>query len=415
MKRIDSTALQQRQRAAELLCAGTSASDVARQVGISRQTVQSWKAILLAQGVKSLLDLPMRGRPAQLQGDQRTVVERALREGPSRHGQRTERWTLKGAGLVIERLSGVEFGASHVLRMLNELGLEAQRAHADTRGSCTTLQGPSPASNSARTGAPLISAVSRSMNILAALCKSSSGLTANELIAALAMEKSVVSRILSTLDADGYVIRSADDRYSPSLRLLSLATPYLERVGLYELCLPKLKELASLTGETVMLAVVEGERMVYLAKAEGPDNVRVVPPVGETVTLHASSVGKVWLSSLPEDRALKIAIQAGLRAVTPATLTTIDVLRKELALTRKQGFATVREELIQGASSVGVPVLDDATTTVSGALVLIAPTYRLNTEKLAGFAALLHEAAPSFAGIARINRHQSLSNTAPAL
>lgn len=257
----------------------------------------------------------------------------------------------------------------------------------------------------------MISAVSHAVNILRLLSRNAQGLTANDLIQRLRMEKSVASRVLATLEADGLVTRSSESRYTLSLGFLSLTIGYLEKVELSTLCLSKLNELAQRTGETVMLAVVEGHTMVYVAKAEGGDDVRVVPPVGDAVVLHASSVGKAWLASLNEEQALQIAIKAGLRAVTPQTITTVDGLRAELRKVRERGYATVRDELISGASSVGVAVHDDLLNKVTGALVLVAPSYRLPEEKFAGIATILSEAAADFIPAARINKHQALSSS----
>lgn len=240
----------------------------------------------------------------------------------------------------------------------------------------------------------MISASARTMAILELLGTQPRGLTASEVVARLGIEKSIVSRILATLEGDGYVVRDpVTDIFRLGFRFVALAFRYIDSVGFYDFCMPELQRLAEKTGELVQLAVVEQDGLTYIAKAEGTQRIRLFSQLGRQAVLHASTAGKVWLASLPEERALALALKTGLAPITPKTIQSIDVLRDELARVRAQGFALLEEELFEGGSAVGVPIRDQRRAVVVGAVVLAGPTFRLSRSRLVEMVPDLTEAA----------------------
>ena len=146
-----SEAAKKRLRAGRLLQKGKGCAEVALAVGVARQTVYTWKALLDEGGIDALravperqqarrLDragdmggidalraVPERGRPAQLDQAQLASVRAALLQSPTEHGFGTELWTLKRVGAVIERMHGVRFSQAHVWRILGSLGFSPQK------------------------------------------------------------------------------------------------------------------------------------------------------------------------------------------------------------------------------------------------------------------------------------------------
>ena len=129
--------------------------------------------------------------------------------------------------------------------------------------------------------------------------------------------------------------------------------------------------------------------MIYVAKAEGRQRIRVLSLIGRSAVLHTSAAGKVWLASLSEERALELALKRGLPKLTQKSITTIDRLRAELARVRRVGFATVEEEMFEGASSVGVAIRNRRGDEVVGAVVLSGPSFRLSKKRLVSYVPLL--------------------------
>ena len=122
-----SEATKKRLKAGRLLLAGQGCAEVAKAVGVARQTVYTWKGLLAEGGIDALRAVPERGRPAQLDEQQLAAIRVALLRSPTEYGFGTELWTLKRVGAVIERLYGVRFGQTQVWRILGFLGFSPQK------------------------------------------------------------------------------------------------------------------------------------------------------------------------------------------------------------------------------------------------------------------------------------------------
>jgi transposase len=125
-KRLDEAA-KKRLRAGRMLKAGKRPAEVAQAVGVARQTVYTWKALLDEGGIDALRAVPPRGRPAKLDEEQLAGLRRALLQSPTDHGFGTELWTLKRVGSLVQRLYGVQYGQTQIWRILGALGFSAQK------------------------------------------------------------------------------------------------------------------------------------------------------------------------------------------------------------------------------------------------------------------------------------------------
>jgi len=250
----------------------------------------------------------------------------------------------------------------------------------------------------------MISAVARTMAILEELSEEPSGITVSKLVERLKCEKSIVSRILSTLTDADYVIRDpATSTYRIGLRFAGMALRHLDSTGTSGLCQPLLQDVANKTGELVQLLIVQNDQMIYVAKAEGKQRVRVLSLVGRVAALHASAAGKVWLASLPEERALAIVLKQGMKKFTQNSVTTVDALRAELARARRAGFAIVEQEMFEDASSVAVPIRGRQGDRVVGAVVLSGPSYRLPKKRMTNLVPILRELADKLSDVANLD------------
>jgi DNA-binding IclR family transcriptional regulator len=221
------------------------------------------------------------------------------------------------------------------------------------------------------------------MAILDALSDDARGATVSQLVTRLGIEKSVVSRVLATLEQDGYVLRdSASDVFRISIKFSAMALRYVERVGLHDLCLPFLQELADSCGELVQLALVARDGPIYVAKAVGTRRIQALPLIGTEAALHASTAGKLWLATLTEEDALARVLKAGLTKRTPYTITSIDALRAEIKAVREQGYALLEQELSDDMNAVGVPIVHMRTGQMIAALMIGAPAYRFQRAQM---------------------------------
>jgi transposase len=122
------TALEQRRmEAARLLREGLSQSEVARAVGVHRQSVSRWARELAESGVRGLRKAKRIGRPPKLNPAQLRELERALKRGPEAFGFATGLWTAGRVRELIASRTGVRYHEDHVWHILRQLNWTCQR------------------------------------------------------------------------------------------------------------------------------------------------------------------------------------------------------------------------------------------------------------------------------------------------
>jgi transposase len=127
----DRVQLQRRRlKAARLLKRGVPQAEVARRVGVHRQSVNRWARHLERGGVEALKRTPRAGRPPQLTAADRQRIVQGLKRGPEALGYGTSLWTAWRVADLIERECGVKYSTVHTWRLLRELGWTPQRPAA---------------------------------------------------------------------------------------------------------------------------------------------------------------------------------------------------------------------------------------------------------------------------------------------
>jgi len=114
-------------RAARLFAKGMRPAEVARELGVSRQSATVWHRAWQEEGVGGLRQAERAGRPALLTTEELGKVQRALLQGPAAYGWHTELWTLERVGDVIAMETGVRYHVGHVWKILRRLGWSWQK------------------------------------------------------------------------------------------------------------------------------------------------------------------------------------------------------------------------------------------------------------------------------------------------
>jgi transposase len=121
-------ALEKRRLSAfKLLEAGLPQAEVARRVGVHRQSVSRWAQAAKGQGKSGLLKAGRAGRLPRLSAVQKEQIKGALLQGPEAHGYATTLWTIGRVGALIEQQTGCQYHPGHVWRLLKSFGWSSQR------------------------------------------------------------------------------------------------------------------------------------------------------------------------------------------------------------------------------------------------------------------------------------------------
>jgi IclR family KDG regulon transcriptional repressor len=228
----------------------------------------------------------------------------------------------------------------------------------------------------------LVKSAERTLNLLELLSEQRQGLSLADISQALRIPKSSALQILRTLEAREYVARDrVTSRFQLDVRVFALGRAYAESMDLVREGQRVLAGLSRMLDETCHLAVLAGLDVVYVAKEESSQPMRMVSAVGRRLPAHATGVGKMLLAML-DARVLHARLKgARLIRLTPRTITTVADLREELRVTRDRWFAFDREESTDGLRCLAAPILDQHGAVIA-AISASVPAVRLPAERI---------------------------------
>jgi IclR family transcriptional regulator, acetate operon repressor len=209
--------------------------------------------------------------------------------------------------------------------------------------------------------------------------------TVDELSRKLRTPRSTAYRTLTTLRGRHLVERDPrQPRYTLGFGILRFTRALLGRVGVRQIALGTLRELAATIQETAVLTVRAGNFGVAVEAIESADPVRVAPAPGERVPLHVGAPMKALLAFLPPEE-IAAYLARPLERLTPRAIAEPRRLRQHLAQIRERGFAESWEEVYPGAVGVAVPIIGPEGWAVAS-LGIAGPVHRFTPERVASVA-----------------------------
>lgn len=127
MLRLSKIELQRaRNRAVEMFEQNKANADIARHLGLARQTISRWHSAWTKQGQEAL-KVQERGPKPRFDDEQWQHILDALSEGPRKQGFDTELWTLKRIADLIEKMTGVRYHLSCIHKELKRRNWSCQK------------------------------------------------------------------------------------------------------------------------------------------------------------------------------------------------------------------------------------------------------------------------------------------------
>lgn len=244
----------------------------------------------------------------------------------------------------------------------------------------------------------------RAISILELLVRNVYGLPAHEIADQSGIPRTAAHRLLVDLTEMGYVKQEpGSTQYVLTFRLASLGLSYLAASGITDTAQPLLDDLADATGELVRLAVVEGEQLIWIAKAQGArTGLRYDPDTGSDVYLPATANGLALLAAVDEERALQLIARQGLEkaaSMGPGAPASMRELMERIEETRQRGYAVVFEAYEAGTSALAAAIRRAGDGEAIGTVSIAGPSIRLTVERMSMLAPMVQECARQLAAI----------------
>jgi len=236
-----------------------------------------------------------------------------------------------------------------------------------------------------------IEAVARALRVLEALAERP-GQGVTSLASELGLTKSIVFRLLHTLEGPGYVQRD-DERavFSLGHRVALLGDRVGREGALLHVARPVMDRLRDATGENVSLVVREGTHALAIATCEGLHSIPLFAQNEHKRPLHAGGAPMLLLA-YTEPAIRDRVLAEPLHRYSPHTICDPERLREAMLLIRSQGFNVALNDPDDGAFSVAAPVRNHAGEIIAG-LSVSGASAQLDEARRASFIAQVVAAA----------------------
>jgi DNA-binding IclR family transcriptional regulator len=242
-----------------------------------------------------------------------------------------------------------------------------------------------------------VRSIQRALRILDSFDDQHPEMGVSEIAVAVGLHKATAHRIVTTLVHHGYLERApGGQKYRLGLQLTHLGLKALRRLDLRREALPHMTRVAQEWDEACDLSLYDRGEVFYIEVLQGNHALTIAASVGQRLPAHCTASGKVFLAHLPPEE-VEAFLSRPLRPCTDKTVTSPDLLRREIAATRLRGYGFDNEETEEGVRAVSAPIRNQEGAVVA-AMGMPGPSSRMTMERVEGIASALRDAA---AGVSR--------------
>lgn len=196
-----------------------------------------------------------------------------------------------------------------------------------------------------------------------------------EIAQQVGLHKSSISRLLTTLESEGWVEQDPVTRkYQLGLGLIAIAGPLLANLNVRRIAFPYLQELAEVTQETTVLAVWEDSAAVTVEQVASGRTIKHTSPLGSRYASTGSATVQVFLADMDPDAAQSLLDDATIRLQHNWAK---DQVQERLTKVQQRGYATNLRETFDDEIGIAAPIFDHRSKVVAAVLVA-APAYRVD-------------------------------------
>lgn len=201
-------------------------------------------------------------------------------------------------------------------------------------------------------------AILRGIEILRLVGQSDEPITIAEISKYLDIPKTSVFNIVNALVSEKFlsINNMKLKSYELGVGAFELGSLYLNKMELTKLASTTLEKLSDNVGETVFLAVVNDNELVYLDKRESKGALRTTGNLGSRTSMYSTSLGKAILATYNSMQLNEYCEHIKFVPKTKNTITDKESLVKNLDLIRERGYSISDQENEEGLFCIAVPI-----------------------------------------------------------
>ncbi|PRR70589.1 IclR family transcriptional regulator [Clostridium thermopalmarium] len=220
---------------------------------------------------------------------------------------------------------------------------------------------------------------SRVLDILELLAFSSGGYTLTEIASAINAPKSSIFPVIHTLLQRKFItIDKQTSKYTIGINTFAVGSSYLENLNVLNFITEEMQLIVDKCLETCQLGVLDKDKVLYIAKVDSPEPIRLISSVGKKLPAYCTALGKALLCDCSLSELLAL-YPNGLEPYTENTITDFNVLYGQLCDIKKTNIAMDIQEVTDQIQCISVPIRKDKQVVL--ALGVSIPAYRATSEK----------------------------------
>ncbi|MDF1510094.1 IclR family transcriptional regulator [Robertmurraya sp. DFI.2.37] len=236
----------------------------------------------------------------------------------------------------------------------------------------------------------MLKTLSLSLEVLKMFTKEKPTWGGRELAAALNENHTKTYRILETFEKHKFLIKNKETKkYSLGFAVWELANTVSELFNINELIHPILEDLSESTNESTFLMIKDGDEAVTFDAVEARTTVRFSVSIGSRSPLYAGASYRSILAHMPSEY-IEQYLERELIKYTDKTMVDPKVIKEDLELILKNGYAVSKGEYTEDVIAVAMPVFYK--NTIFGSITVSGPKYRINDEQIEMFITKLQDA-----------------------
>lgn len=225
-----------------------------------------------------------------------------------------------------------------------------------------------------------VKSAERVLRIFELLSAHVNGLSIKEISEALDLPQSSTSALVKTLYSENYLSVNQAKKFALGPKLIPIGNAARESLDLASLSAEWLQRLAATVEETVFMALLADQELVYVAKIDSNRSIRTSAYLGGRKPLYCTGLGKAFLTFMPEEQRVDYLEHVSLKPITANTITDKEALRARLQEFAQLGYAIDDEENEEGLYCVAAPIFD-ASRAMQAAISVAGPKERMIRQK----------------------------------